>query len=218
MQLLVSHHGRVPRGSRPCALEVQRPGFCRAAGTSRRLRSAGPARARTSDRGAATPRPHHVACSMGFDPAPVVRGRAPEARGGGLQLRHWAALEPQEWPPGGRTTGRSSRHVECSRPRSAPGGRAACPDAWAGCRVEIAASRDLAMTGRGGGPTQEGCSGSKATASGCTCSCDAAKALSGPLERRPISGVETATDIMKHYEAAIANRPTYPRRCASPTR
>ena len=114
-----------------------------------------PARARTSDRGAATPRPHHVACSMGFDPAPEVRGRAPEARGGGLQLRHWAALEPQEWPPGGRTTGRSSRHVECSRPRSAPGGRAACPDAWAGCRVEIAASRDLAMTGRGGGPTQE---------------------------------------------------------------
>ena len=50
-----------------------------------------------------------------------------------------------------------SKRTRCrlQPPRSAPSGRAACPDAWAGCRVENAASRDLATSGRRGGRTQE---------------------------------------------------------------
>ena len=46
----------------------------------------------------------------------------------------------------------------------------------------------------------------------------AKEVLPKPLSEYPKYSTPCSIDIMKHYEAAIANRPTYPRRCASPTR
>jgi len=65
-----------------------------------------------------------------------------------------AALGPSNDPG---AAGPRPKRARCRMqpPRSAPNGRAACPDAWAGCRVENAASHDLATSGRRGGPTQE---------------------------------------------------------------
>ena len=88
MQLLVSHHGRVPRGSRPCALEVQRPGFCRAAGTSRSLRR--PAASEGTHIG---PRRRHAAaasCRLQHG----LRPRAGSAGPGARSPRWWPATSP----------------------------------------------------------------------------------------------------------------------------
>ena len=78
----------------------------------------------------------------------TVLGSAAEA----VRRRRGAAAEPPRRRPCAPGWSRAGARSRLQPPRSTPSGRAACPDAWAGCRVAGSRRVDRAATSRRGGP------------------------------------------------------------------